>query len=388
MGDEKNKRTRAGNWVKQIEGYRAFMPTQLPPKPSLIIDSELISLLTQATHNVGQLSMLTSLIQNPDLFVYVYVQKEALLSSQIEGTQCSLEDILEEDGTHHERRDDIEEVSNYVTAMNEGIKRLPELPVSSRLIKEIHKILMSGVRGSNKTPGDFRRSQNWIGRPGANLNTADFVPPPPDVVDTCMKDLENYIHNDDSLPPIIKAGLVHAQFETIHPFLDGNGRLGRLLITFLLCDWKILDRPLLYLSYFFKANRTEYYSKLTDVRHKGDWEGWIKFFLRGVSETASMATQTAKEIHFLHSKDRESLKSVRSTQVLTNTFDLFCYFPIISLPQVALRLKIALPTAQRAIDKLNELGIVHETTGRQRYRRYVYRNYLEIIRRDTITPTG
>jgi Fic family protein len=385
---ETSKSERAGKWVMQLEGYRAFVPAPLPPAPSLNMDPELIALLTQATHNLGQLSMLTSLIQNPDLFVYVYVQKEALLSSQIEGTQCSLEDVLGDHTEQIEKRDDVEDVSNYVTAMNEGIKRLSHLPVSSRLIKEIHKVLMSGVRGSNKTPGEFRRSQNWIGQPGANLKTADFVPPPPDIVDSCMSDLEKYIHENDSLPAVVKAGLVHAQFETIHPFLDGNGRLGRLLITFLFCNWNILDRPLLYLSYFFKAHRTEYYARLTDVRLRGDWESWIKFFLRGVSETAKMATVAAKEIHHLHSRDREGLKNVRSTQVLTNTFDLFCYFPILSMSQISERLQVAIPTAQRAIDKLTALGIVHEITGQQRYRRFVYRNYLDIIRRDTITPTG
>ncbi|RYZ90125.1 MAG: Fic family protein [Proteobacteria bacterium] len=379
---------RGGKWVMQLEGYKAFRPAPLPPLPPLIIDNELIKLLSDATHHVGQLSMLTALIQNPDLFVYVYVQKEALLSSQIEGTQCSIEDILGEDTDQTDKKDDIEEVSNYVTAMNEGIKRLVQLPVSSRLIKEIHEILMTGVRGSNKTPGEFRRTQNWIGRPGATLTTAEFVPPPPPDVDSCMADLEKYIHESDDLPAIIKAGLVHAQFETIHPFLDGNGRLGRLLITFLLCDWKILDRPLLYLSYFFKAHRTEYYARLTNVRMKGDWEGWIKFFLRGVSETAEMATLTAKEIHFLHLKDRDGLRHTRSTAVLSNTFELFCNFPILSLNQISEKLRISIPTAQRAVDKLGTLGIVSEITGKMRNRRYVYTKYLEIIRRDTISPTG
>ncbi len=379
---------RGGKWVMQLEGYKAFRPAPLPPLPPLIIDNELIKLLSDATHHVGQLSMLTALIQNPDLFVYVYVQKEALLSSQIEGTQCSIEDILGEDTEQADKKDDIEEVSNYVTAMNEGIKRLAQLPVSSRLIKEIHEILMTGVRGSNKTPGEFRRTQNWIGRPGATLTTAEFVPPPPPDVDSCMADLEKYIHESDDLPAIIKAGLVHAQFETIHPFLDGNGRLGRLLITFLLCDWKILDRPLLYLSYFFKAHRTEYYARLTNVRMKGDWEGWIKFFLRGVSETAEMAALTAKEIHFLHLKDRDGLRHTRSTAVLSNTFELFCNFPILSLNQISEKLRISIPTAQRAVDKLGTLGIVSEITGKMRNRRYVYTKYLEIIRRDTISPTG
>lgn len=379
---------RAGKWIKQIEGYRAFIPSPLPPSPRLNMDAELIKLLTSATHYVGQLSMLTSLIQNPDLFVYVYIQKEALLSSQIEGTQCSIEDILGDDAENSEKKDEIEEVSNYVKAMNEGIKRLSQLPVSSRLIKEIHEILMNGVRGSNKTPGEFRRSQNWIGRPGANLNTADFVPPPPGTVETCMSELEKYIHDDDSLPPLIKAGLVHAQFETIHPFLDGNGRLGRLLITFLLCNWNILDRPLLYLSYFFKSHRSEYYAKLTEVRQKGDWEGWIKFFLRGVSETAEIAAHSAKEIHFLHLHDRENLRNVRTTQILANTFELFCNFPILSLAQISGRLKISFPTAQRAVNKLIALKIISETTGRLRNRRYVYRKYLEIIRQDTLMPTG
>lgn len=263
MADTNNhpQENRAGRFVTQLKGYKAFQPHPLPPEPSLAQDEELTYLLGQATHAVGKLSGLSAIIPDPDLFVYLYVRKEALLSSQIEGTQCSLEDILNPDAesmSATSKPQDIEEVSNYVKAMNQGLGRLVDLPVSTRLIKEIHTTLMFGVRGSGKTPGEFRRSQNWIGRPGATLMTAEFVPPPPEDVDRLMSELEKFVHHVDRVPPLIKAALIHAQFETIHPFLDGNGRLGRLLITFLLVHWQVLDKPLLYISYYFKAHRTEY----------------------------------------------------------------------------------------------------------------------------------
>jgi len=295
--------TRSGKFITQLKGYQAFMPAALPPVPEITQDEELTYLLGQAALAVGRLSGLSQVIPDPDLFVYLYVRKEALLSSQIEGTQCSLEDILNPESeplSDTSSPHDVEEVSNYVKAMNEGLARLNTLPVSTRLIKEMHATLMTGVRGSHKTPGEFRRSQNWIGRPGANLMNAEFVPPPPEEVDRLMSDLEKFIHEADRIPPLMKAALIHAQFETIHPFLDGNGRLGRLLITYLLCMWKVLEKPLLYISYHFKAHRTEYYARLMDVRLRGDWESWIKFFLRGVEESAEMAVQAATEIHQLH----------------------------------------------------------------------------------------
>jgi len=323
--------------------------------------------------------------------VYLYVRKEALLSSQIEGTQCSLEDILNPDAepmSEASTPQDIEEVSNYVKAMNEGLARLSTLPVSTRLIKEMHATLMAGVRGSNKTPGEFRRSQNWIGRPGATLMNAEFVPPPHEEVDRLMSDLEKFIQYHDRIPPLIKAALIHAQFETIHPFLDGNGRLGRLLITYLLCTWKVLEKPLLYISYHFKAHRTEYYARLMDVRVRGDWEGWIKFFLRGVGEAAEMAVQAATEIHKLHTADRASLQASSPTGSTLLVYDQFCREPILTNALLVKRLDSTKPTIQKSLDALVDLGLVQEVSGKKRGRRYAYKQYLDILTRDTVTRAG
>lgn len=379
---------RAGTYVEQPKGYKAFMPSPLPPNPPITQDEELTYLLSHANLSLGKLSGLASVISDPDLFVYLYVRKEALLSSQIEGTQCSLEDVLSPDTEDDSSKHDIEEVSNYVKAMNQGLKRLSELPVCTRLIKEIHSVLMDGVRGSHKTPGEFRRSQNWIGHPGANLNTADFVPPPHEEVDRSMSELEKFIHAEDRIPPLIKAALIHAQFETIHPFLDGNGRLGRLLITYLLCFWRVLDRPLLYLSYYFKAYRSEYYSKLMDVRFKGDWEGWIKFFLKAVAESAEMANNAALEIHRLHQRDRDKLQKSKPTSYTILVFNEFCHNPILNSSVLLERHKSTKPKIQRAFDHLIKLGFIREVSGKQRHRRYSYDEYLQILVRDTTTRVG
>jgi Fic family protein len=378
---------RSGNYIKQPAGYSAFIPNALPPDPPIQQDDLLVSLLSQASLSLGKLAGLASVIADPDLFVYLYVRKEALLSSQIEGTQCSLEDVLsptDEAATNH----DITEVSNYVRAMNQGLAQLQNIPVSTRLIKEMHTVLMTGVRGSNKTPGQFRKSQNWIGRPGATLNTAEFVPPPFEEIDNLMSDLEKFIHSQSTMAPLIKAALVHAQFETIHPFLDGNGRLGRLLITYLLCYWRVLDRPLLYLSYYFKAYRSEYYEKLMNVRFKGDWEGWIKFFLKAVSESAEMANLAALEIHHLHQSNRESLQKSRPTAYTIQVFNEFCLSPIWAVHELFEKHSSSKPKIQRAIDHLCNLGLLQEISGKQRNRKYAYTRYLDILVRDTTTKIG
>jgi Fic family protein len=393
MADSNNQppEIRAGRFVTQLNGYQAFQPTPLPPEPPLSQDEELTYLLGQATHAVGKLSGLAAIIPDPDLFVYLYVRKEALLSSQIEGTQCSLEDILNPEAeplSDASRPQDIEEVSNYVKAMNQGLARLTELPVSTRLIKEIHAILMHGVRGSGKTPGEFRRSQNWIGRPGATLMTAEFVPPPPDDVDRLMSELEKFIHHSDRMPLLIKVALIHAQFETIHPFLDGNGRLGRLLITFLLVHWQVLDKPLLYISYYFKAYRTEYYARLMDTRLRGDWESWIKFFLRAVHESAEMGAQSATEIHKLMTADRARVQAEDVSPTTLQVYDQFCREPILTNPTLVRRLKSSKPTVERALKYLQKLGIIQEVSGKQRRRRYAYQAYLDILTRDTTTRIG
>jgi Fic family protein len=354
-------------------------------------DEELIYLLSQADHAVGRLSGVSTIIPDPDLFVYLYVRKEALLSSQIEGTQCSLEDILNPEAellSDSSRPQDIEEVSNYVKAMNQGLARLAALPVSTRLIKEIHATLMHGVRGTGKTPGEFRRSQNWIGRPGATLMNAEFVPPPPEDVDRLISELEKFVHCADRTPPLIKVALIHAQFETIHPFLDGNGRLGRLLITFLLVHWQVLDKPLLYISYYFKAYRTEYYARLMDIRLRGDWEAWIKFFLRAVHASAEMGVQSATEIHKLMSSDRARIQNEDVSPTTLQIYDHFCREPILTNSILVMKLKSSKPTVQRTLEYLQKLGIIREISGKQRHRRYAYQAYLDILTRDTTTRIG
>jgi Fic family protein len=377
---------RAGQVLPQPSGYRAFIPKPLPPAPALNLDAESIGLLTDAGLRLGKLNGLASIISDPDLFVYLYVRKEALLSSQIEGTQSTLEDVLGDSEPQH-GADDIEEVSNYVAAMNQGLSRLQEIPVSNRLIREMHAVLLSGVRGSKKTPGEFRTSQNWIG--GSNPNTALFVPPPAPEALAAMGDLETYIHSEDTFPPLIRAALVHAQFETIHPFLDGNGRLGRLLITFVLCSWGVMEKPLLYLSYFFKANRTEYYARLMGVRTHGDWEGWVKFFLRGVCETATMGSQAATEIHALHLRDIEKIRNAGSAQSVNQVFQAFCRYPFATIP----RLQKSLPgsnqvTLNRAVQALVDLGILEQFGENKRNRRFAYDEYARILTRDTSTKIG
>lgn len=380
--------TRAGQVTTQASGYRAFLPKPLPPIPALQIDEEMVTLLSNASLSLGRLNGLTAIINDPDLFVYLFVRKEALLSSQIEGTQCSLEDVLEETGAEQESPE-IEEVSNYVTAMNRGLARLQELPVSARLMREMHAVLMRGVRGSGKTPGEFRTSQNWIGSPGATLMTAHFVPPPPDQVGSCMSALEKYVHESDGLPPLIRVALIHAQFETIHPFLDGNGRLGRLLIAFVLCSWEVLDKPLLYLSYFFKANRTEYYTRLTAVRVNGDWENWVKFFLKGVDETSRMANQAALDIHGVHRRDLEKVRAAGLGASVNQVFGIFCRFPLATIPE----LQRMIPgsnqvTLNRATQSLSKLGIIGLTGTKLRNRKFVYSEYFKILTRDTTTAVG
>ena len=301
---------RAGHYVRQLSGYRAFMPSDLPPDPPVRLEGGLQALLSEADRALGRLDGSIQTLPNPDLFVFMYVRKEAVLSSQIEGTQSSLQDLLsaEAEVLSVERPRDVAEVVNYVSAMNQGLARLAELPVSIRLIRDIHGILMEGVRGSHLTPGELRRSQNWIGPGGATLANASFVPPPPEEVPRVLGQLENFLHEtESSLPILLKVGLAHAQFETIHPFLDGNGRMGRLLITFLLREQGVLAKPVLYLSHFFKENRTEYYERLQAVRDNGAWEEWLAFFLRGVAKVSIEATETARRILKLREEFRATI---------------------------------------------------------------------------------
>ena len=299
--------SRAGQYIEQIEGYRAFIPNPLPPVPEIIMDQEMWNLLSQADRALGRLDGATDALPNPDLFVFMYVRKEAVLSSQIEGTQASLIDVLEfeSQALEPDNPQEVAEVVNYISAINYGLERLKELPISLRLIREIHQELMAGVRGAERNPGEFRRSQNWIGAGGCSLAEASYVPPPPHEMLQSLDNLEKFLHSLQPMPTLIKVGLAHAQFETIHPFLDGNGRTGRLLITFLLCEQNILQRPLLYISYYFKKYRTEYYDCLQAVRDSGNWEGWLKFFLRGVYEVAQEAAATARKIVTLKEEHRQ-----------------------------------------------------------------------------------
>jgi Fic family protein len=373
---------RAGRYVKQQTGYRAFIPADLPPEPPIVLDSELTRLLSDADRALGRLDGVATVLPNPDLFVAMYVRQEAVLSSQIEGTQSTLQDILayEADVNRESRPRDVEEVVNYVAAMNHGLKRLPELPVSLRLIKEIHERLMAGTRGSDLHPGEFRRSQNWIGPQGCTLNSADFVPPPPHEMMHALNNLERFMHDRESYPVLIQCGLIHAQFETIHPFLDGNGRVGRLLITFLLCERNVLLRPLLYLSYYLKARRAEYYDRLTAVRTSGDWEGWLKFFLKGVYEVSLSATETARRILAMRDADREKITGAfSSANNPLKLHDRMYETPTFSVGDAKEVMSCAFGTASSIVEKLEELGLVREITGQERNRRYQYEPYVRLF---------
>jgi Fic family protein len=379
---------RAGKYIKQLDGYRAFIPAPLPPQPGVTMDLELTRLLSEADHALGRLDGVTSILPNPDLFVSMYVRHEAVLSSQIEGTQSTLEDVLqfEIDAKGDEHPKDVEEVVNYVRAINYGLKRLNELPLSLRLICEIHEQLLKGVRGANRTPGEFRRSQNWIGPENCTLATATFVPPPVHEMQEALNNLEKFLHDTREFPVLIHCGLAHAQFETIHPFLDGNGRVGRLLITFLLCQRGTLRFPLLYLSHYLKFHRAEYYDRLMAIRNDGNWESWLKFFLKGVGEVSRSATETARRILELRRKHQALIQSKIVNQ--TNAVGLLDYLfeqPIVTVRFVEERLGCAFVTAGKLLDQFTELKILSEVTGRQRNRRYEYAPYLALFEPDGIT---
>jgi len=375
---------RAGRYVKQLEGYSAFIPAPLPPKPPVRMTDEILDALSLADRALGRLDGSTENLPNPDLFVFMYVRKEALLSSQIEGTQASLIDVLEFEAQALEpgRPQDVAEVVNYVNAMNYGLERLKELPVSLRLIKEIHEKLLARVRGAERSPGEFRRSQNWIGPPGCTLATARYVPPPLDVMHDALDKLEKFLHDEKPMPALLKVGLAHAQFETIHPFLDGNGRVGRLLITFLLCEKRILKRPLLYLSYYFKRNRTDYYDRLQAIRDKGDWEGWLKFFLQGVYEVAQEATATARKIVNLREEHRQLITehfgrgAGRALMVLEALY----HRPIVSVAWVEDLTKLTYANANNVVKQLCDVGLLKESTGGKRNRQFRYDPYLMLFR--------
>ncbi len=367
------------------EAVRAYVPLPLPPDPPADL-SDLQVALEQANQAVGRLDGIASVLPDPSLFLYMYIRKEALLSSQIEGTQSSLSDLLlfEAEEAPGVPIDDTREVSNYVAAMNHGLRRLREdFPLSLRLIREIHAILLSTGRGQDKDPGEFRRSQNWIG--GTRPGNALFVPPPPHLVVPSLGELETFIHSDTpQLPLLVKAALVHVQFETIHPFLDGNGRLGRLLITFLLCERGVLREPLLYLSLFFKQNRQAYYALLQAVRESGEWEAWLGFFLRGVSETATQGTQTAQSLLRLFSNDRGRIEQLgRPAATALRLHELLQRRALTTIQQASRQLGLSQPTIALGLEHMRKLGIVHESTGRRRGRVFVYSAFLSLLSEGT-----
>jgi Fic family protein len=375
--------TRAGRYVKQPTGYRAFMPATLPPQPAVDLGGALTGLLSAADRSLGRLDGSVLTLPNPDLFVFMYVRKEAVLSSQIEGTQSSLQDLLaaEADLFDANLPRDVDEVLNYVRAMNHGLGRLAELPVSIRLIREIHEKLMRGVRGGRLQPGDLRTSQNWIGPPGSTISTAAFVPPPPHVVPEALSDLERFVHAADDLPPLVKIALAHVQFETIHPFLDGNGRVGRLLITFLLTERGVLHKPVLYLSHYFRQHRQAYYDRLQAVRDRGDWEGWLAFFLRGVSEVADEAAETARRILLLREEHRSAITqhmgrtAGNGHKVLESLFDR----PIVKVGDVQAMTGTTYAAANNLVARLVDLGVLSEMTGYTRNRRFRYAPYIALF---------
>jgi Fic family protein len=365
----------------------AFVPDPLPPSSDLELTAEDQDLMERANRALGRLDGTATLLPDTQLFLYLYVRKEAVLSSQIEGTQSSLSDLLlyESDEVPGVPMDDVVEVSNYVAALNHGLERLEEgFPLSLRLIREIHGILLREGRGSEKEPGEFRRSQNWIG--GSRPGNATYVPPPPNKVVDCMGALEKFLHDDPvRMPTLIKAGLAHVQFETIHPFLDGNGRVGRLLITLLLCEEGALTKPILYLSLYFKTHRDRYYELLQKVRKEGAWEEWLRFFLEGVKETSAQAVEAARSILELFEEDRLKIRDNlgRSANSALRMHEFLQENPVVTTSRANEEMTISRPTITSALENLQDLGIVREMTGKERYRVYAYDEYLGILHEGT-----
>ena len=372
---------RAGRYERQPANYQAFIPAPLPPAPPLRLEGELQRLLSSADVALGRLDGSIETLPNPDLFVFMYVRKEAVLSSQIEGTQSSLQDVLaaEAEITSADSPKDADEVINYIAAMKHGLARLSDLPVSIRLIREIHERLLQGVRGSRLTPGELRQSQNWIG--GTRHGNAISVPPPPEQVPALLSALEQFIHQPAAdLPPLVRIALVHVQFETIHPFLDGNGRIGRLLIAALFEQWGVLTEPLMYVSGFLKQHQAEYYRRLSAVRTDGDWEAWVGFFLEGVARSAEAAERSIIALASLINADRRRLlQTPKATPASLRLFELLPTMPRFSIEQARQRLNTTFPTATAAVTLLQSLGIVSEQTGQKKHRLFSYQAYVDLL---------
>ena len=378
---------RAGAFVNNLTGemaYQSFRPAPLPPNPPIAFSGELVAKLVDANKKLAALDGLSARIPNMDLFVSMYVRKEALLSSQIEGTQCTLDDILNplmEENTNR----NVSDVVNYIKATEFALNRLHSLPLCNRLIKETHAVLMEGVRGQEKSPGEFRYSQNWIGGQGSTIRNARYIPPNPEDMQTAMSDLEKYMNGDDSLDPLIQAALIHYQFETTHPFLDGNGRVGRLLITLFLMEKGILSHPALYISYFLKMNRIEYYDRMTQVRKTGDYEQWVMFFLQALSDSAGDAIQTIDALTALHNQSVAKLGAFSKRQQ-TNLLKLFAYIetnPIIDIQKTAAALGLSYNTVSKMVTILVDEGILRQTDKAGKAKIYSYAEYLDILRKDT-----
>jgi Fic family protein len=377
---------RAGKLRTNLSGeaaYKSFMPSPLPPNPPVETDGEAVKLLVMANKQLALLDGLASRIPSVSLFVSMYVRKEALLSSQIEGTQATLEDILDPLIDKNANRD-VADVINYIRATEFAIARLRKLPLCNRLIKETHAVLMEGVRGQEKNPGEFRHSQNWIGSQGCTLKNARYIPPMPEDMTEALSDFEKYINSDDDLDVLIQAALIHYQFETIHPFLDGNGRVGRLLITLFFMEKGVLTTPALYISYFLKKNRVEYYDRMTEARSRGDYEQWVKFFLRAVCESAADAAGTIDKLTALHDKNVKIITNMgRAAKSAMRVFACLEENPIIEIQKTAAALKMTFNTISGAVSRLSEAGILVQNAGASRNRTFAYEEYLAILREGT-----
>ncbi len=377
---------RAGEYRRNLSGeaeYRSFVPSPLPPQPPLILDDELVELTARANRRIGLLEGKSSRIPSVELFMAMYVRKEALMSSQIEGTQATLEDILDPTIDVNVNRD-VADVVNYIKATEYALSRLNSLPLCCRLLREVHAVLLDRTRGAEKEPGEFRHSQNWIGGEGSTLRTARYIPPNPEDMARAMSDLEKYINADDDCEPLVKIALIHYQFETIHPFLDGNGRIGRLLVTLFLLDREILSTPALYISYFLKKNRVEYYDRMTEVRSKGDYEQWVKFFLRAIDESAEDALAVIEELAALHDRNLEIVKGMG--RAAGSTEHLLLYLeknPIITINETARALDMSFNAASSAIRRLCEANILFQKGDAKRDRVFHYREYLNVLRSGT-----
>lgn len=373
---------RAGQYITALRGvasYKAYRPNPLPPFPKIEMDTEMVTLLSKAHNYLGKLDMMSELIPDMNMFLSAYVRKEALLSSQIEGTQATLEDVLNPNVDIAVNLE-INDVINYVNALNFAIEKMKELPVCNRLLCETHRVLMQGVRGQEKNPGEFRHSQNWIGASNSNLKTARFIPPTVEDMQTAMSDLEKFI-NDYDMDILLKTALIHYQFETIHPFLDGNGRIGRMLITLILLANGILHRPVLYLSLYLKTNRIEYYDRLSEVRTKGNYEQWIKFFLHGIIETCEDGIKTIESINSLIKMDEKKL--VKKTETISKVFDYIKEHPIITIGGAATALNLSFNGVSNAVKKMVEVNILKEMTTKARDRVFEYTSYIDILKSGT-----